>query len=477
MAAWLDLAGGWLLDAALASTAWLGLVALAMVASGQPARRCVLARAGLAGSLLIPPLVAGLPGPRLDLGRVVERFGPSARDEPLWVPPRSRSEPPTGLPGRPGVRRGIVLAYGAGVLIGLAWLALGCWASARLGGRSEPADPETQALYDLLAPGRWRPRLRVSGRVRRPVLTGALRPAIVVPAWLAAPEHRERLRLSLLHELAHAGRLDGPFGLVAGLAQAVWFFSPLAWWTRAQMRLDQEFVADSVAASAFSPCATQYAASLVELAGGRAGPAPDPAGAAVGPPRAAGAASALGLRVLMLVRCPFPVEGRPPGWLRVLAPVSLVLAVLLACLTWRGAPAGWSLPPVRAPHGRLDLAGLSFAPAQPKSSPRSGFPLPLPTPEADFRLTFEVRETRDGPEELEIAGRLVPLPRTLPPQAAPSDRAWRSAIIERRGGVVTAWVDGRPQPSRPSPTPDPFAVFLRIAGAGEVPLRNLSLTW
>ena len=47
MGAWLDRLAGPLLDALIGATAWLGLIALAMVANRQPARRCALAQRGV----------------------------------------------------------------------------------------------------------------------------------------------------------------------------------------------------------------------------------------------------------------------------------------------------------------------------------------------------------------------------------------------------------------------------------------------
>ena len=141
---------------------------------------------------------------------------------------------------------------------------------------------------------------------------GLLRPAILIPPGLDQPESAERLRLSLLHELAHAESLDHRFGPVANLAQAIWFFLPPVWWIRDQMKLDQEFLADRGAVDHFGTSGG-YASSLVDLASsalpasGGAAPAPD---APVGGP---GVASALFQRVLMLLKCPFADRRADPA--------------------------------------------------------------------------------------------------------------------------------------------------------------------
>src|SRR4029079_15614907 len=108
---------------------------------------------------------------------------------------------------------------------------------------------------------RWAP-------LRRRPLLGALRPTILIPPDLDRPEAIERLRLSLVHELAHAERADPWFAWAGALAQAVWFPVPWVWWITRQMRLDQEFLVDRIAASEFGPFGS-YATSLVELADAR----------------------------------------------------------------------------------------------------------------------------------------------------------------------------------------------------------------
>ena len=117
--------------------------------------------------------------------------------------------------------------------------------------------------------GRLRPLLRVSSRVQHPVVVGLFRPTILIPLAFDEPEgDPELLRLSLLHEMAHAEQWDPWFGTIAGLAQIVWFFLPQTWWLRSQLLIDQEFMADRFAAIRYGT-SSGYAASLVSLAESR----------------------------------------------------------------------------------------------------------------------------------------------------------------------------------------------------------------
>ena len=126
-------------------------------------------------------------------------------------------------------------------------------------------------------------RLMVSGAVRRPICFGVWRPVVVVPAALVGAGRWEELRIVLLHELVHIRRRDGVTWLIASLAQVVFFYQPLYWHLRKQLRLAQEYVADAWAAEqASSPVA--YAENLLRLLKEDIRPVPTAAMAAVNGP-------------------------------------------------------------------------------------------------------------------------------------------------------------------------------------------------
>ena len=56
------------------------------------------------------------------------------------------------------------------------------------------------------------------------------------------------LRWSLAHEWTHIERHDFRAWLTAGLARVLFFYHPLVWWLRRQLRLCQDFLADDRAA-------------------------------------------------------------------------------------------------------------------------------------------------------------------------------------------------------------------------------------
>ena len=74
----------------------------------------------------------------------------------------------------------------------------------------------------------------------------------------------ERMRVVLLHELAHARRGDWLLQMAAEALRCVWWFNPLAWMVRARLRRESEHAADDLVLARGVPAAT-CATHLVEL--------------------------------------------------------------------------------------------------------------------------------------------------------------------------------------------------------------------
>jgi hypothetical protein len=495
-----DRLGAALLDASLAATAIAGLVVLAMIQCRQPARRRDWARAGLLSTLALLPLAALNPVPRIDLRGPLRSLLPTILDDPR---PSTRREgrdpldPPIALsgaddapsdaacpPGRPGwprlASRGLVVAYVAGSLGGLGWIALGLCGSAWLVRRSRPASSGSRAHYRSLPfeGALGRPRLLVSDRAARPVLVGGLRPVILIPPGLDDPMAGDRLRLSLLHELAHAENLDHRFGEAATLAQAIWFFLPPVWWIRDQLKLDQEFLADRRAVEHFGTSGG-YASSLVELATptetegiGRSPTSP------TGRPPSAGSivASALFQRVVMLLRCPFAIEGRTPLWWRWSTATTLALATLAAsCLTLRGL-AGWSghsaSPPEAISRSFRHPRQLTITQREQDDRP---FDLRFRLPDR-FTLTFELMAEPGDLPGIEVLGhRLGPAPDPDPARAA--YRLWHRVRITRGVSSEAVEVDGRPLSADPGPARLAPWLTIRPSPGQTIRIRELELDW
>ena len=462
-------------DGAIAATALMGLTALVMVATGQPARRCCLARLALVGSIAILPIAYFAQIPRFPLHHPVgwfqhPRSGAQAVDE---LPLNDRSA------GAVAVGRGLVVASIAMTGLGVATILIGWAGCARLLGRTIEPSPESLRVYEAVRPSsRWRrPRLRVSARARRPALIGTFRPTIVIPTDLDEPGQDDALRLSLLHEVAHAERLDPFFGFVSALAGSLWFFVPPVWWVRRQMRLDQEFLADRRASSRFGPTAS-YASSLVGLA--QTGPEAGASGSGMRP-RTESDISPLFLRVLMLVRCPFPVEITAPRWWRVACPPAVAAVTVLASgLTWGDRPFPYPPPdacrPASKEHGVLEIARLTIDARVAGPDGRVPPYTLLHALPARFELVVDVyAEPADLPL-IAIAGRRLGPSATSPGDPPPGDGLHRVRMLRDDRGLHL-WVSGRPVPPQANDAPAPEMLSLQPAPGLTGRFRNLVMAW
>jgi carboxyl-terminal processing protease len=96
-----------------------------------------------------------------------------------------------------------------------------------------------------------------------PMTWGIIRPIILLPPegtqWAA-----DRLRVVLLHELAHVRRLDCATLVLAQFVRALYWFNPFAWLALRRLRLEQERACDDLVLGSGAR-ATDYAHSLLTI--------------------------------------------------------------------------------------------------------------------------------------------------------------------------------------------------------------------
>ena len=530
---WLNSVGPILFDATLSTAIFLSLVVLAMLLCRQPSRRLLIARVSVIASLAMIPLVAFVPLPRLDLVNTlvesdllpkfviveleeIEHALPVAHSANAAATHRAAGFLPYNLDDRlmsasRWLPHALIVIDIVCVTAGVAWLLLGFWGVRWLIRHSRlPSAATSAAFAEIFDRDRRRvmpPRLRISARLLHPVVVGLLRPTILLPPSFDEPStNSELLRLSLLHEIAHAERRDTWFGAFASLAQSIWFFLPQAWWIRSQLLIDQEFLADQFAAHHYGT-SSGYASSLVSLAqspplispdvrdaepdarirGERKDAASDHATCASVTPAPA-AHSALAQRVLMLLYCPFRFESRAPRSWSWMLRITLVMATFVTaslCIRWPDAAALEH----RLKHGKAHTSPpfcVDDFTARPLDFSDGGRPLAYVMPVAlpsDFDLKVKIRATMADLAKMRIVGyRLAAAekPNGLasdPGTPSGSEILWHLVRLKRAGEDVSLWIDGHPVPTSADSTSTTRWLTFEPASDRPTDFSGLEVVW
>lgn len=161
----------------------------------------------------------------------------------------------------------LLMAWGAGALLILGRVLLGLVAVQLMSRRTPlvtdaPWLPLANELTAELGLGRV--RFMRAGNASMPMAWGVFRPSVLMPAdadaWPA-----DRLRIVLLHELAHVKRRDCLTHLFAQVAFAAYWFNPLAWIAARHMRTERERACDDLVLAAGTR-GSDYADQLLDIA-------------------------------------------------------------------------------------------------------------------------------------------------------------------------------------------------------------------
>ncbi|MDA8016213.1 MAG: M56 family metallopeptidase [Thermoanaerobaculia bacterium] len=130
-------------------------------------------------------------------------------------------------------------------------------------------DGDLQDLLDIEARrmGLTRPpELVLTPDVVAPMVAGAIRPTIFLPAALPSRLSRELLAAVLLHELAHVRRRDTWFGLACLAVHATYWFHPAVWYCRRRVHALIEPCCDRTVARALRGDVASYRRALLHFA-------------------------------------------------------------------------------------------------------------------------------------------------------------------------------------------------------------------
>ena len=281
-----------IVDAVAKATILLGAAALTSLIfrRASAAVRHMIWALAIVSALLLPALSSALPRWQMPLVTIENATLPAVTasiagppeapmpiDAPRVVrPPRQRTtaeaeaapSPQSVVMTLPSWRTIALTLWAAGAFLILGRLALGIAAVFLMSRRTErvtdaPWLPVARELAGDLGISRRVTFLR-SSRAVMPMAWGFFKPSVVMPAeadrWSAA-----RLRVVLLHELAHVKRHDCLMHAVAQIACAVYWFNPLAWIAARRLRAERELACDDLVLAAGTR-GSEYATELLEIA-------------------------------------------------------------------------------------------------------------------------------------------------------------------------------------------------------------------
>ena len=192
-------------------------------------------------------------------------LGDARRGDAVATPTRASAPAPARvMPSWPTIA---LFAWAAGASLILARMIVGLlavlWMSRRTPAvTSAPWLAQAQSLARDL--GLKNVRFLRTGASRMPMAWGIFRPSVLMPAdadtW---PAHR--VRVVLLHELAHVKRRDCLTHLVAQIACAAYWFNPLAWMAARHLRTERERACDDLVLAAGTR-GSDYADQLLDIA-------------------------------------------------------------------------------------------------------------------------------------------------------------------------------------------------------------------
>jgi bla regulator protein BlaR1 len=103
-----------------------------------------------------------------------------------------------------------------------------------------------------------------SGTAVAPLLVGAWRPRIVVPADFESRYTPEERILVVAHERAHVARHDAAINVFATGWLCLFWFNPLMYWAMGRLRFDQELACDAMVVAASKTGRRLYAEALLK---------------------------------------------------------------------------------------------------------------------------------------------------------------------------------------------------------------------
>ena len=135
--------------------------------------------------------------------------------------------------------------------------------------RRDRRTPEAQIQLELgelrnLLKTTARPKIWMLEGASHPFVWGWLRGDIYLPSRFAPTSTENVSRQILMHELAHIHRWDAAVNTLQIIAQAIFFFHPLIWWTNKKIRGEREKCSDEITIACLNAQPKEYSSAIVD---------------------------------------------------------------------------------------------------------------------------------------------------------------------------------------------------------------------
>ena len=224
-------------------------------------------------------------------------------------------------------KAGFAMAWLVGTVLVLGWTLVRVWRFRRwLIRTSQPAPPVLLRQVAEIGPRLDLVRMpevhTTSARVSPMVCWTGGKTRLVIPSFLLTTLNQQELCSVLAHELAHVRRRDHMVRWIEWMACAAFWWNPVAWWARRELRAAEEASCDALGMTALGSTPRAYAKSLLRVVELMSTPPTRPA-----PAFASGAASdrdpqALERRLRVLISG--KSTDRAPRWIRAAGSVAMV---------------------------------------------------------------------------------------------------------------------------------------------------------
>ena len=177
--------------------------------------------------------------------------GAGVAETDILMEPASKNALAVGSRGFTQLRYYLGMGWLVGVLVMLIRLGTGFVSVNRLQREQVyPVPADVQALFNRLLERmhiRQRVTVQQSARVSESILTGWIKPVVLLPVSVVTEMSTDHIEAIIAHELAHVKRYDHLVSGLQAIIETLLFYHPAVWWVSRQVRIEREHCCDDLA--------------------------------------------------------------------------------------------------------------------------------------------------------------------------------------------------------------------------------------